>query len=438
MLRRLYSILIVTVCIALGLGAAALLYLNFYYNRLQVTNLLLDFSTFVLLVFLLILVVRYTLLLWFAYLESLESVHTREDADFTPLISIVVPAFNEGPVIESAIESVMRLDYPHFETVLVDDGSSDDTLARAQALVARYGPDHLRVLTQPNSGKATALNHGIVHAHGEFILCMDADSRLEPQTLRAAIRHFQDPEVGAVAGNVKVANRLNLLTRLQALEYVEGLNLLRTAQAFFHRVMVIPGPVGIFRRRLLEQLGGYETDTYAEDCDLTLRIVLSGWKIRYESGAVAWTEAPEAAHALFKQRYRWSRGILQAILKHKRQLIRPFSRPLDCVFLWLMVFESIVLPGVNVFSILIFAAAVASGGLSNLIFLWWAQLTVLDMVVAQFCIAMEKEDLRLVFYAVLYRLVFIPYVDVMRFFASVDEMFGVRMGWGRLQRFGRI
>ncbi|MCL4401860.1 MAG: glycosyltransferase [Acidobacteria bacterium] len=438
MLRRLYSILIVTVSIALGLGAAALLYLHFYFNRLEVTNLLLDFSAFLLLIFLLILVLRYALLYWFAYLEHMEYLHTPEDSEYTPLISIIVPAFNEGPVIQSAIESVMGLDYPHYETILVDDGSTDDTLERAKSLVALYGSERLRVLTQRNSGKATALNHGIAHANGEFVLCMDADSRLEAQTLRSAIRHFRDPQVGAVAGNVKVANRLNLLTRLQALEYVEGLNLLRTAQAFFRKVMVIPGPVGMFRKRMLEVLGGYEADTYAEDCDLTLRIVLSGWKIKYESRAIAWTEAPENPQALFKQRYRWSRGILQAIIKHKRQLLRPISRPLDCAFLWIMVFESILLPGINVFSILFFAAAVMGGGLSNLIFLWWAQLTVLDMVVAQFCVALEHEDLSLVFYAVLYRLVFIPYVDVMRFFASLDEMFGVKMGWGRLQRFGRI
>src|SRR5579883_3214644 len=139
MLRRIYSILILTLCIAVGLGAAALLYLNFYYNRLQVTNLLLDFSTFVLLVFLLILIARYALLLWFAYLENMDYVHTADESEFTPLISIIVPAYNESPVIESAIDSVMRLDYPHYETILVDDGSTDDTFDRARTLTERYG-----------------------------------------------------------------------------------------------------------------------------------------------------------------------------------------------------------------------------------------------------------------------------------------------------------
>ena len=149
---------------------------------------------------------------------------------------------------------------------------------------------------------------------------MDGDSALHPDTLRRAIRHFEDPAIGAVAGNVKVVNRTNLLSSLQALEYIEGLNMVRAAQGFFRLVNIIPGPIGIFRKSALEQVGGYDHDTFAEDCDLTLKLLLDGWQVNYEPGAIAYTEAPEKMLDLLKQRYRWTRGILQAISKHKRRL----------------------------------------------------------------------------------------------------------------------
>jgi len=420
-----------------GLAILAIVYFNVYFNRLAVANFVVGFSSFILLAFLLILVVRYALLIWFAYLQHVERVAEPAEAEEYPSVSIIVPAYNEGKVIEAALEPLMTLDYPRYEVIVVDDGSTDDTFEQTTRLCGIYGAKRLRVLTQPNSGKAVALNSGIAAARGELVLCMDGDSVLEPQTLKQAVKHFRDPTVGAVAGNVKVVNRLNVLTRLQALEYIEGLNLVRTAQAFFRSVTIIPGPMGLFRKHVLEQVGGYEKDTYAEDCDLTLRILVAGWKIKYEPRAVAWTEAPESMQALFRQRYRWARGILQAIVKHKSSLLRPYPQYLEWIFLWNLVFESMIWPGMNVFAILFFVFVAVWVGLSNLIFLWWAQLTILDVVAALFCVALEREDIRLAAYAVLYRLFFVPFVDVIKFFASLDELFSVKMGWGKLERFGR-
>jgi biofilm PGA synthesis N-glycosyltransferase PgaC len=332
----------------------------------------------------------------------------------------------------------MQLEYQNFEVLVIDDGSTDETHHRAQRVVAKYGTDRVKVIRQDNAGKAAALNRGIAAARGEFVLCMDADSRLEPQTVRRMVGHFTDARIGAVAGNVKVANRLNLLTRLQALEYVEGLNLLRAAQAFFRMTTVIPGPVGMFRKSVLRKLEGYCSDTFAEDCELTLRIILAGYKIKYESRAIAWTEAPETAQALFKQRYRWTRGILQAIIKHRGLLAHPWREFVRWTFMAVLVFESIAMPAMNVFGLIFFSCAAMWGGLSQLLFLWWAQLAVLDIIAALFCVALEREQVSLVLYAVPYRLFFVPYVDVMRFFASLDETFSVEMVWGRLQRAGRI
>jgi poly-beta-1,6 N-acetyl-D-glucosamine synthase len=438
MMARLYRVFFVVSCVAAGLGLITLVYFNFSFNRLAATNLFVDISVFVLLSFLLILVIRYAFLIWFAYLQHVEHMDEPFESHEYPMISVLVPAFNEGKVIEASVTPLLSMEYPRFEVVVIDDGSTDDTYERALQLSRMYGGGKVRVITQPNGGKATALNTGIANSRGELVLCMDGDSRLETQTLMQAAKHFADPTVGAVAGNVKVANRLNLLTKMQALEYIEGLSLVRTAHAFFRRVAVIPGPIGVFRRSVLEQIGGYLKDTYAEDCELTMRILMAGWKVKYESRAVAWTEAPETVAALFKQRYRWSRGILQAVVKHKKMLLKPLPDVLDWIFLWMLVFESMIWPGMNLFAILFFVFVAVSAGLSNIIVLWWAQLTVLDIVAALFCVALEKEDIRLALYSALYRLWFIPLVDVIKFFASLDEMFGVGMGWGKLERFGRI
>ncbi len=176
----------------------------------------------------------------------------------------------------------------------MDDGSTDRTVERAASLEGRYGDTTLRVVSKRNGGKASALNTGIALARIDYVLCMDGDSRLDPGTLRAAMRHFGDPRVGAVAGNVKVVNRDNVWTRLQALEYLEGLNMARRAQGFLRVVNIIPGPIGVFRRDVLRRVGGYDTDTFAEDADLTLKILTAGWHVAYEERAIAYTEAPRA------------------------------------------------------------------------------------------------------------------------------------------------
>jgi cellulose synthase/poly-beta-1,6-N-acetylglucosamine synthase-like glycosyltransferase len=214
--------------------------------------------------------------------------------------------------------------------------------------------------------------------------------------------------------------------------------LVRAAQGFLRRINIIPGPVGIFRKRTLEEVGGYERDTYAEDCELTLRILFQGWKINYEPQAVAWTEAPETVYALFKQRYRWGRGILQSAIKHRHQLFRIFPNTLDNVTLWFLIFESVMWPGLNLFAITFFVFVAVTIGFTNIIFFWWMQLTILDVVAALFCVAVEKEDIRLAAYSVFYRLYYIPLVDAMKFFAALDEMFHVEMRWAKLERFGRI
>ena len=403
----------------------------------ELESLALGIAVPLLLAFLVILIVRYVLFLWLGYLHHLES---RDPGGMSPqpAVTIIVPVHNEAAVIEAALASLLALRYPTFEVLVVDDGSTDDTLARARRLEGRYGAITLRVVTKRNGGKASALNVGIALARHSFVLCMDGDSRLARDTLRYAMRHFADPRVGAVAGNVKVVNRNNIWTRLQALEYIEGLNMPRRAQGFLRAVNIIPGPIGIFRRDVLSSVGGYDTDTFAEDADLTLKILTGGWHIVYEEHAIAWTEAPESFLDLVKQRYRWTRGILQALRKRARWLASGEGGPAVRVSLAMMLFEAVVWPAVSIMANLLFSIAALTTGATGGIFYWWVLLTMLDVAAALHSVGMEGEDLGLIPYAVPYRFFFITMVDVTKLFATAEELARVRMTWGKLDRAGRI
>ena len=388
-----------------------------------------------LVVFLTILFLRYFSLLWFAYLGHAErNVLGERKHHEMPPVSVVIPAYNEGELMERALASLMELDYPEYEIVVVDDGSTDDTLARAAAWEGRRGPVEIKVVTKRNGGKASALNAGMAASKHAFILCMDADSYLEPKTLLRAVEHFGDPSVGAVAGNVKVENRSKLITRLQALEYIEGLNMSRRAQGFVAAVNIVPGPVGMFRREALDEVGGYETDTFAEDADLTLKLIAAGWRVVYEDEAVAWSEAPERWIDLVQQRYRWTRGILQTIRKRKRLFLTPFPD----FPLWIstiqMGFEALVWPVMNIGAQLFFAIVALLFGQGELIVYWMILLTLLDLVAALVTVSMEEESLSLVPMALIYRFTFILFLDVVKAFATMEELFRLEMSWGKLQR----
>jgi len=388
-----------------------------------------------LLIFLAILFIRYFALLWFAYLGHAErNVLGDQRAKELPPISVIVPAYNEAKVIEEALASLAGVDYPDLEVVVVDDGSLDETLALASRWEGRHGSADFRIVTKRNGGKATALNTGIAVSKYPFVFCMDADSRLEPQTLRKAVQQFNDPSVGAIAGNVKVRNRGSIITKLQALEYIEGLNLPRRAQGFMAAVNIVPGPVGLFRREALEEVGGYDTDTFAEDADLTLKLVAAGWKVVYEDAAIAWTEAPENWLDLVQQRYRWTRGILQALRKRKGLFFKPFPD----FPLWLsaleMGFEAVLWPILNVYAHLFFALVALLFGAGELLLYWWVLLTLLDLVAAFVTVSMEEESLALVPFALIYRFFFILFLDVVKTFAALEEMFRLGMTWEKLRR----
>lgn len=429
--RLLTSLTLVTVMV----GATVLFIFWAMHSPSQVQAFLVRLVLISLIIFLAILFIRYFTLLWFAYLQHAErNVASREPEGELPPVSILIPAYNEAEVIGHAIESLLQLDYPTYEVIVVDDGSTDDTLEVARHWEGEASGVEVRVLTKRNGGKASALNAGIARSKYPFVMCMDADSWVDPGSLKAAMPHFRDASVGAVAGNVKVANRENLLTRLQALEYIEGLNMPRRAQGFIAAVNIVPGPVGVFRREALEEVGGYDTDTFAEDADLTLQLITSGWKIIYEDQAITWTQAPTRALDLIQQRYRWTRGILQALKKRKGVYWHPFPD----FPLWLsameMGFEAIVWPILNVYAHLFFAIVALLFGAGELLLYWWILLTLLDLVMALVTVSMEEESLSLVPYAIIYRFFFILFLDITKMFATVEEVLNLGMEWDKLRR----
>ena len=406
---------------------------NYYFGQ---RSLFISISITILIFFLLFLILRYFFLLWFSFIQNIESISDPDEVGWEPWISIIVPSYNEEKVIESSIRSLLNQQYRHFEVIVIDDGSTDKTSEVAQKLVGTYGKTQVKVIRQPNAGKAAALNMGISVAQGEFVLCVDADSNLHPLSLRKMVRHFRDERVASVTGNVKVRNRINLWTRLQALEYIEGLNLVRQAQGFFRSVNIVPGPIGMFRKAVILEVGGYEHDTFAEDADLTLKIVTAGYHIRYEPGAISYTEAPETLQQLLKQRYRWTRGILQSMKKRPEDFLQPWKNLTTFFILWYMIFEAILWPAMNIFANVFLISMNVAYGFMGLLLFWFLQLTLLDVVAAIHCIAVEEEDLKLVPYAVVYRIFFVLVIDVCKVFATIEEVAGVKMGWGKLVRTG--
>ncbi len=228
-------------------------------------------------------------------------------------VSVIVPAYNEAANIAATVKSIVANDHP-LEVVVVDDGSSDDTVAIVESL----GLPHVRLLRQANAGKAVALNTGIRAARHDLVIMIDGDTIFEPDAVRRLVQPFADPSVGAVAGNVKIANRDDLIGRLQHIEYVVGFNIDRRVQDTLGSIATIPGAAGAFRRRALLEVGGLSTDTLAEDTDLTIALGRAGWRVVFEDTARAWTEAPATFAQLWRQRFRWSYGTMQAIWKHRR------------------------------------------------------------------------------------------------------------------------
>lgn len=370
--------------------------------------------------------------------------------DPSKFVTVLIPAFNEARVIEASVGRILQSRDVRLEVIVIDDGSQDDT---SQIVTRAFGEDpRVRLLTLPNGGKARALNEGLKLATGEIIIALDADTQFEPETVARLARWFADPAIGAVAGNAKVGNRHNLVTRWQAVEYVTAQNLERRALSRFDAIMVVPGAVGAWRRQALEQVGGYPTDTLAEDQDLTIAIQRGGWRVAHDVEAIAWTEAPETFRALAKQRFRWSFGTLQCLWKH-RSILRS-GQPQGLAYIgipqaWLFqIGFALISPLIDlalVVSVISTWLRVEQHGWDQTqsdvlrMAVYWFVFTGIDVLCGWVAYRLERREARypallLVAQRFVYRQ--LMYSVVIR--AVINAMRGPWVGWGKLERTGRV
>ena len=256
----------------------------------------------------------------FAIIDRLRKPHSKASPGFNPRVAVLIPAYNEETVIVRTIRSVLNSDYSNLHIIVIDDGSLDRTAEVAREAYA--AEPRVQVLSKPNGGKAAALNFALDRLEEDIYVGIDADTVIAADAISKLIPHFEDPRIGAMAGNAKVGNRVNLWTRWQALEYITSQNFERRALDLFHVVTVVPGAIGAWRTAPVKAAGGYPLNTVAEDADLTMNLLEQGFKVDYEDRSLAFTEAPIDAKGLMRQRFRWSFGTLQAIWKHRAAFVR--------------------------------------------------------------------------------------------------------------------
>ncbi|GAA4460415.1 bifunctional polysaccharide deacetylase/glycosyltransferase family 2 protein [Phytohabitans houttuyneae] len=349
-------------------------------------------------------------------------------------VSVVVPAYNESANIAATVRSLVASDYPWVEVIVVDDGSTDGTAGIVERLRLRG----VRVVRQANAGKPAALNTGIAHARGDILVLVDGDTVFEPDAVGRLVQPLQDPDVGAVSGNAKVANRRGLLGRWQHLEYVIGFNLDRRMFDVLRCMPTVPGAIGAFRRAAVVDVGGVSSQTLAEDTDFTMALIRAGWRVVYAPDAVAWTEAPASLKQLWRQRYRWCYGTMQAMWKHRRSLVEPRAagrlgrRGLS----YLLLFQ-VALP--------LCACVVDVYGIYGLLFLppakvaaVWIGFTLLQVATAAYALRLDGERYgplwSLPFQQVVYRQ--LMYLVVIQ--STVMALVGDRLRWHRMVRTGAV
>jgi poly-beta-1,6-N-acetyl-D-glucosamine synthase len=246
--------------------------------------------------------------------------YKNKPAKSQPKISIIVPAYNEEKTITATITSLQQLNYPNYEVIVIDDGSTDQTYT----LATKAQDSKTRIIKQQNTGKPNALNTGISQSSGEIILTVDADTTLNKDALtKIANRFASNPKIGAIAGNVKRKKEPSLINTLQSAEYATGINLVRKAQSMLGCVLVVPGPIAALKKEVLIKVGGFSSQTFAEDFDITIAILAAGYRIEYEEASLAYTDAPKNTQDLLKQRRRWYRGMIQVLDKYKNMYLNP-------------------------------------------------------------------------------------------------------------------
>jgi len=350
-----------------------------------------------------------------------------------PPVSVIVPAYNEEVGIAAAVRSLAGGDYPELEVIVVDDGSTDGTAAVVTALAA--GDPRITLIRQENAGKPAALNTGIAAARHEIVVMVDGDTIFERDTIRNLVGPFEDPSVGGVSGNTKVGNRRGLLGRWQHIEYVIGFNLDRRMYDVLSCMPTIPGAIGAFRREALDQVGGVSSDTLAEDTDLTMALNRAGWRVVYEESARAWTEAPSSLRQLWRQRYRWCYGTMQAMWKH-RSAVREGNALGRVGLPYLLLFQvllPLLAPAIDLFALygLMFLNPVPVAG-------YWLAFNAFQLLLGFYAFRLDGESARPLWAATLQQFVYRQLMYLVVFESMVAAAAGTRLRWHKLARTGDV
>jgi len=362
-----------------------------------------------------------------------------------PSMTVLIPAHNEESVIVQTVNSVLLSDYTDLRVIVVNDGSADAT---GELLDGHFSRDpHVRILHQVNRGKAAALSAALAHAETEIVVTIDADTEIEPDALRKLVRHFSDPTVGAMAGNVKVGNRSRWLTRWQALEYITSQNMEKRAFDLLNCITVVPGALGAWRKQAINAAGGITADTVAEDADLTIAIRRLGWRIGYDEEAIAWTEAPVTAAQLIRQRFRWTFGTLQSFWKHRSTLFRPKHGTLGWIALPNIFVFQLALPLISPLIDLLFLGSFSLWALQKLQLSWLPTIhattgdllrsvfffigfLLIDVLTCVLAFALErKEDWTLLVPVLLQRFYYRQLMYVVLFRSVKEAVRGRPVGW---------
>lgn len=347
-------------------------------------------------------------------------------------MTVLVPAYNEAAGIESTVRSLLASTHPYLQIIVIDDGSTDDT-----ADIATWINDpRVEVIRQPNSGKAAALNTGLAHARYDIVVMVDADTVFEPDAIYQLVQPLAHPAVGAVSGNTKVGNRRRLLGRWQHLEYVFGFNLDRRMFEVLECMPTVPGAIGAFRRDALMGVGGVSEETLAEDTDLTMALWRAGWRVVYEESAIAWTEVPTSLSQLWRQRYRWCYGTLQAMWKHRRAVVEmgPAGRFGRRGLSYLMLFQvalPLLAPIVDVFALYgaLFQGPVLAAGV-------WVGFLALQLACAGYALRLDGEPVRTLWAMPFQLFVYRQLMYLVVIQSVVAFLLGTRLKWQRMHRSG--
>ena len=356
----------------------------------------------------------------------------------SPLVSIIVPAYNEAKVIRHCVDSVLASSYRNTEIFLVDDGSTDETLERMREYETRPG---VTVLSRRNGGKAAALNAGLERAGGEIILFVDADGIFAPDTIDRLLSGFESMKVGAVCGSDSPANLDRLLTRLANIQTHVGTGFARRALSQINCLPIVSGNLGAFRRSVLEKTGSFREGFIGEDLELTWRVHKAGYRVAFQPWATVRAETPSTLRGLWKQRVRWARGLLQTARIHRDMFFNP-RYGLFGFYLGLNMVSMVLIPILQLASIIILpilAVQEASPVPVNVLgIVGWLGLA-FAFAASLFSIALDGawKDLRYLYVAPLWVL-YSFFMDAVSVWALVLELRGGQARWNKLERTGVV